>query len=486
MSLLSLRNIDHRVESKTICKNLSLTIEPNDRIALVGLNGSGKSTLLKIIAGILEPDEGIIARQRGLIVEYVPQILPPELAEVTLFDALLDKVALSLNGRACRNRVEKLLEEAKFERAHFNARLGTLSGGETNRALFARARATDPALILLDEPTNHMDTESVCDFEGIVANLSGTACIIVSHDRALLDETTNRTVFLRDHRLHTFDLPYSQARDALQEIDARALSRRNDEEKEIDRLKRTASRLADWGKNSGNDKFSRRAKSMEKRIARNERELTFVSRQRSAAVSLDTVATRSEILLAIENMPVKIPDGRTLFQLERLQIRAGDRIALLGRNGCGKSTFLRQVVAAWRRKESSPYLRINPSVTIGYYDQELRHFGDEERIFSAVKDRCVLPDSRLTSELVRAGFPYPRHNDRISILSGGERSRLTFLILHLSKPSLLILDEPTNHLDVHGIEELETQLLQGSGACLFVSHDRRFVDRVTTRTMRVP
>jgi ATPase subunit of ABC transporter with duplicated ATPase domains len=359
--------------------------------------------------------------------------------------------------------------------------LGTLSGGEVNRALLARALINDPDIVLLDEPTNHMDIEQVGLFERFVTEDLNAAALIVSHDRALLDNVTSRTLFLRDSTIHSFNLPFSEAREALAAHDAAARARRESEERELERLRESAHRLAEWGRIYSNEKFSYRAKSMQKRINRMEQDVTELPVNRRASVSLTAAETHSARMVEISRLPLVTPGGHRLRTLEHLAVRRGERLAIVGPNGCGKSTFIRTLVAAFSSSTGAPGIFFHPSTTIGYYDQDLAHFKVGERLAEAVAARSSIPHQRVTAELVEAGFEYSRHNTLVATLSGGERARLTFLILKLSHPHLLILDEPTNHLDLEGIEQLEETLISGGGTVVFVSHDRRFLERVATR-----
>jgi ATPase subunit of ABC transporter with duplicated ATPase domains len=187
------------------------------------------------------------------------------------------------------------------------------------------------------------------------------------------------------------------------------------------------------------------------------------------------------MLLDVRNLSLMTPDERRLCCIESLTVKAGERVGLVGRNGCGKTTLLRAIVERWSRGLSSESIRFNASGRLGYYDQDLKHFGATERVMEAVVSRCGVSVQRVTAELVGAGFEYARHSQLVSTLSGGERARLTMLLLKLQEPHMLILDEPTNHLDVEGIEQLESSLISGGQTVLFVSHDRWFLEAVATR-----
>ncbi len=485
MSLISLKNVSYSLGARTLFSELSFAIEPAERTALVGLNGAGKSTVLRIITGELDADSGIVARRSGVVIEHVPQTLPDYLRDVTLFDALAQKLPDNCRYSGFEYLIEHRLSTMSFDKSRHQQRLGTLSGGEVNRALLARALVNEPDLLVMDEPTNHMDIEQVAAFERFLREELTAALLIVSHDRALLDGATTRTLFLRDQRIHTFDLPFSKARKALVEADTAALTRRHNEEREIQRLRTSARRLAEWGKLYSNEKFSYRAQSMEKRITKLEDTRTFVTQACRAEVSLTTSVSSSRFLVDIKELPLSTPEGRSLGLIKKLCLARGERLALVGRNGCGKSTLVRAIVDQWRLGVRSSAISCNPATRLGYYDQELSHFSPTERVAEAVLARCSLSQQRVISELITAGFPFQRHQQLVTHLSGGERARLMFLILKLLEPHLLILDEPTNHLDVEGIERLEETLIQSGSTVLFVSHDRRFVERVATRVVEM-
>jgi ATP-binding cassette subfamily F protein 3 len=486
MSLISLSRVSYSLGARSLFADFTLALEPGERVGLVGLNGAGKSTLLKIIDGTTEPDSGHVARRHGAVIEYVAQTLPDSLRPTTLFDALAHRLPQPLRCAGFEYLVEQQLLAAGFPPEKHNQALGTLSGGEVNRALIARALVVEPDLVLLDEPTNHMDIKQVAEFERFLNEQLLAAAVIVSHDRALLDAATSKTLFLRDQQIYSFDLPFSKARDALAAHDAAAYKRRQDEEKELQRLRRSADRLAEWGKNFSNEKFSYRAKSMYKRIEKLEQCVTPIPQAHRAKVSLDTATTSSPFMLEVLNLALVTPTRRPLTTIEQLVVRRGERVAIVGRNGTGKSTLLKAVVGQWSTGKCSPQIRFNPSTSLGYYDQELAHFNDTERLAQAVLKRCPSHQQRVTAELVTCGFPYERHQDKIATLSGGERARLTFLILRLTLPHLLVLDEPTNHLDFIGIEQLEDSLIGRDSTVIFVSHDRCFIERVATRVVELP
>jgi ATPase subunit of ABC transporter with duplicated ATPase domains len=345
MSLISLSNVSYSLGDKILFDKLSFAINPAERTALVGLNGAGKSTLLNILSGELEADEGVVARRSGAVIEHVPQLMPRELWGVTLFDALSHKIPEGMRYDGNEYLIDQRLRAAGFQPKQYRQSLGTLSGGEANRALMARALMSEPDLVLLDEPTNHMDIKQVAAFERFVLEELHVAVLIVSHDRALLDAVTSHTLFLRDKRIYAFNLQFSEARKALRASDAAAVERRRSEERELDRLRESAKRLADWGKVYSNEKFSYRAKSMQKRIEKLEDQVTEVSQGRRGTVALDTITGNSGFVVEINDFVIRAPQGHSLSYIDRLAVRRGERLAVTGQNGCGKSTFIKARVA---------------------------------------------------------------------------------------------------------------------------------------------
>lgn len=486
MPLLDCQSLSHSIAGRPVFADLSVTLDEADRVALVGRNGSGKSSLLKLLAGHDAPDEGLIVRRQGLRLAEVEQFLPEAARTADLFSLLAER--LPPESRASESwRVEVLLETLGFGADRWRDAVGGLSGGELNRAMLGRALIQDPDLLLLDEPTNHLDLETQLFFQRLLADLP-CALLVVSHDRSFLDAVTNRTLFLRDRRLWSFNMPYSAAREALITQDIAAAEARAAEEKELSRLRASAKRLAIWGRTFDNEKFSRRAKSMEKRISAMAEDVTFVSRDTAAALKLETTGVQARRLVQISGLEVRYgPDAPALYRVRDLVLSPGERLAVFGANGSGKTTLLKQIAAAFRQADPRPDapVKFNPQVRLGYYDQSLSRFAPQTSLFDAIHKNCDLGDQAVRKELIGAGFPFERHFDPVGVLSGGERARLMFLLIRLEKPNLLILDEPTNHIDLDGKEALEQELLDAGASLIVVSHDRRFIDAVTNRFVLV-
>lgn len=502
MSLIQCLDLHYTAGTKPIFSGLDFTLSAGEKVGLCGHNGCGKSSLLRLIAGQAQPDDGQVQKRRGLRLAYVEQFLPEALADATLLDAV---AAVAPDGEAYR--APALLAQLRFRPEEHGFAVGRLSGGQQNRLMLARALMSEPELVLFDEPSNHLDIATLHMLQRFLREELRCAFVLVSHDRALLDAVTTRTLILRDGKGHAFDLPFSAAREALAHQDVAAAAARRAEEKEIEALRKSAKRLATWGKVYDNESFAKRAKSMEKRIERMEGERTFVSSGSGLKLELAAAETRAQRALRVAGVDILAPDGHTrLFGIDELVLRPGERVALLGVNGVGKSTFIRALVAQQRSRNEAravegnrgaalpPSLHLrdgarsgdsgiafSPQAIVGYYDQELEELGTEGTLESYLRRHTDVGDAAIRAALIHAGFSYRDHDRRLAVLSGGERARLQFVRLRLSRCNFLILDEPTNHIDIDGKEELETQLIESGATLLVTAHDQRFIERVCDR-----
>ncbi|MBJ7556958.1 ABC-F family ATP-binding cassette domain-containing protein [Marinomonas spartinae] len=481
MSLISVIELSYQAGSKHLFDSLSFSIESGDRIGLVGHNGCGKSTLLKLLLGELTLDSGQLHRQRGLKIGLVEQFLSPELEAISAHQAVLDNIPA--DEQVVRGyQVDTLLQQLGFDEATLQRPLNTLSGGQKNLVLFARAIIQEPELLLLDEPGNHMDSQAMYCLKRYLSLPDTPSFLMISHDRDLLDSVTQRTLWLRDGRCYAFHLPYSQAKVALAESDEAARKTREAEEKEIDKLKASAKRLATWGKVYDNEDLARKAKSMEKRIDKLEINKTFVTQGSGLSLKVDSEFLKTKQVFVFENETISSPDGRPLFSIADLNFRPGDRIALLGVNGSGKSSCIEHLIKVHQQNVGEQSTtRFNPNVRIGYFDQELEQFNVELGIADWIRQNCTASQEEIRRVLIQWGFPYLDHGRRVNVLSGGERARILLLTFLLEQPNLLIMDEPTNHIDLQGKEELESDLTQEGISLLFTSHDQRFIENIATR-----
>ncbi|MGM0514957.1 MAG: ABC-F family ATP-binding cassette domain-containing protein [Pseudomonadota bacterium] len=478
-TLLSAQSVGIDTAFGPLLAEVSFSLKKGDRIGLIGHNGCGKSTLLKILSGDLPASAGTVTPSHQCLMARVEQHLPEALYHCTLLEAVLTGLADGQHQPE-RWQGEVLLAELGFDRAAWDLTAGTLSGGQHTRLLLARALIHQPDLLLLDEPSNHLDLPTLLWLEQFLNGWNGSF-VLVSHDGRLLDSVTNCTWILRDKTLQYFRLPCSQARIALQEQDLADEHRHQAEQKEIDRVEKSAKRLAVWGHVYDNEDLSRKAKQMEKQVVRLKDQQTTLSAGNQWRLRLSGEALPADRLLALEQLAIRpAPTAPVLFCLDHLQVKSGDRIALVGRNGCGKSSLLHFLWQQYQQASCQGAI-FHPRVRIGYYDQSLQQLNDEDSLSDALCHFASLTEDQRKMALIGAGFPYLRHQQKVSTLSGGERSRLLFVALTLANYSLLLLDEPTNHLDMEGKEELAETLQQFAGAVLLVTHDRTLMEQSCNR-----
>ncbi|WP_433587744.1 ABC-F family ATP-binding cassette domain-containing protein [Providencia alcalifaciens] len=479
-TLLSVKSLNYDTSTTSLLSDISFTLLQGDRIGLIGHNGSGKSTLLKLLTSQLSPNSGQITYANHCITAYIEQHLPAEVAPLTLIDALLQKLPRQEQASE-RWRAEMLLTELGFAPHQWEQSANAISGGQHTRLLLGRALICQPDLLLLDEPSNHLDLPTLIWLGNFLQNWKGSF-VLVSHDQSLLDKVTNSTWILRDKTLHFYRLPCSLARQALAETDRTDEHRYQAEQKEIDRIASSAKRLAIWGKVYDNEGLSRKAKQMEKQIDRLKEEQTDLTDGYQWQLRLNGKSIPANRVLEFDNTQILTPDGQCLFSVPFTQVKSGDRIAIMGANGCGKSTLLRliwQQYLADLRHEMQ--LKFHPTISVGYYDQQLEQLNDNDSLLDALRHFAPLTDEQRKMALISAGFAYPRHQQKVATLSGGERARLLFIGLSLAQYALILLDEPTNHLDLEGKEALSEQIAQFEGALLVVSHDKWLIENSCQR-----
>lgn len=463
----------------TLFDSLSFTLKKGDRIGLLGDNGCGKSTLLKVLDGTDSPAAGTVALAGHCLMARVEQHLPEAIYPLTMLDAVLAQLPTT-ERESLRWKAETLLAGMGFTLQDMALTSATLSGGQHTRLLLARALIGDPDLLLLDEPSNHLDLPTMLWLEQFLQNWSGSF-VLVSHDRQLLDAVTNGSWILRDKMLHYFALPCTAARQALVAKDESDALRHKAEQREIDRVTASARRLATWGKVYDNEDLSRKAKQMEKQVERLKESQTELTAGSPWTLTLRGDALRADRLLEMENLGVPPAPGLPdLFHVDIARLKSGDRVAIVGRNGCGKSSLMKLIWRHYAHEQANAGLKLHPRVSPGYYDQTLNQLPDEATIFDALEPFAPAPQDRKMA-LISAGFPWARHGQQVSTLSGGERSRLLFVGLTLARYSLLMLDEPTNHLDMEGKEALAATLQQFEGGVLLVSHDRQLIAQSCNR-----
>jgi ATPase subunit of ABC transporter with duplicated ATPase domains len=482
MSLVSLRDVGV-VSPRLLFQNLTFSFGPGDRIGLVAGNGGGKSTLLRCIAGQDVPGSGSITLSRGLRIGFVEQEMADKLLDLTLAEAV--RRALPPEQRAHESwRVGAVLDAFATPDGLHDTPVRALSGGWQRLALLARAWVSEPDALLLDEPTNHLDLEKLAVLE---AWINGPAArvpmLIASHDRSFLDACTTRTLFLRPADSRLYAHPYGRARPLLAADDAAQDRKHAKEAKEVDRLRRNAGELRNIGVNSGSDLLQKKSMQLKQRAERLEEALRPAHVERSADIRLAHRATHAKILVGIDDVTLRAPDGRKLFHIRKLDIRQGERVVLTGPNGAGKSRLMALLLRAGAAEV--PGVRISLAAVIGFADQLMSHLPDAQTPHRFISARADIGDTHATRLLAGAGFAVDAQARPIGRLSPGQKARLGLLALRLARPNLYLLDEPTNHVDIPGQEQLEAEIVDQAATCVLVSHDRSFVRAVATRVVTI-
>ncbi|OMO20538.1 ABC-F family ATP-binding cassette domain-containing protein [Vibrio lentus] len=479
-TLISTSSISYDLTSCRLFDGLSFTIKKGDRIGLIGSNGCGKSTLLRLLNKDLPDSIGSVSFASYAEVALIEQHLPKRLLSMSMLDAVIDnlpsEIQLSEQWRA-----QIILSNLGFDESYWGQSIDTLSGGQYARVLVARALIVEPDVLLLDEPSNHLDLPTLLWLEQFLMDWKGTF-VMVSHDQRLLDHVTNCTWVLRDKKLQNFSQTCTEARKALEEKDRADAERQEVEQKEINRIEKSAQRLAIWGRDFDNEGLARKAKSMEKRAAGLRTTMTRLDTIEPWTLSLSGESMKANRLLELASVPIAAAqDQAPLFEVLFQQIKSGDRVAILGKNGAGKSSLLKVLWASYQASQLEDNGYFHPQAEVGYYDQSLNQLCDEHSLIDSLYPFYPVSQEARKMALISAGFSYERHDQKIAELSGGERSRLLFVGLSLAKYHFLLLDEPTNHLDIEGKEELAHCLTHFEGGLLLVSHDRELIESSCNR-----
>ena len=463
MNLFSATQLTKSYGDKTLLDRLSFGIEHGERIGLIGVNGTGKSTLLRIVAGLDFPDSGELALASGIVVRYLAQdpVFDPEIT----VQEVLQAAQLSFDARAILTRVGI---------TDFLAPIGSLSGGQRKRVALALALTEPSDLLILDEPTNHIDDAAVVWLEGFLQKRAG-ALLMVTHDRYFLERVVNRIFELDGGQLYRYPGNYEAFLEGklLREENALATEqkRQNFLRNELTWIQRGA-----------------RARST-KQKARSERYYETLEQDpqtSSAAVDLWTATSRlGKTVIEVEHVSKSY--SRPLIHDFTYRVDRADRVGIIGPSGCGKSTLLRMMTE--HIQPDTGRVIIGATVRLGYYSQEQAAIDERKRVLEYVREQAHYVETQdgqtitAAQMLERFLFPSSTHWVPVGNLSGGERRRLTLLSLLISSPNVLLLDEPTNDLDLATLAILEDYLENFAGAVIVVSHDRYFVDRVCNKVL---
>ncbi|MCR5488278.1 MAG: ATP-binding cassette domain-containing protein [Lachnospiraceae bacterium] len=511
--MLQCSNISKSFEGKEILSGCSFHLEENEKCALVGNNGTGKSTLLKIIAGKLSADEGSVTLKSGASLGYLAQqeavdtqntireellLVKKELldeeqelrrlekdmkhVEGEALEAIMKRYAAlnehfeRNNGYAVQSEVTGILKGLGFLEEEFDTRIHTLSGGQKTRVALGKLLLQNPSLILLDEPTNHLDLPSIEWLEGFLSGYRGTV-LIVAHDRYFLDRIVNQVVEIENTHALSYKGNYTAFYEKKRQLRNAALKAYLNQQAEIRHQEEVIRKLKSFNR----EKSIKRAESREKLLEKTERLERPPEIDGEMKLSITPSIVSGKDVLSVTELSKSYP-GSQLFSGISFDIRRGERVALIGMNGTGKTTMLKIITGSVMPDSGS--FRLGTNVKVGYYDQEHQILHPEKTLFEEISDAYPdLTNTRIRNTLAAFLFYGDDVFKLVGALSGGERGRISLAKLMLGNANFLILDEPTNHLDITSKEVLENALNEYEGTVFYVSHDRYFINATATRIL---
>ena len=510
---ISLNNIKKSFGFKNVLNEISFEIKTGERVSLIGDNGSGKSTILNIINGLENYDSGSLSIRKGAIIGYLTQqpeqIYKEKIVKDILYESnnkilelshklknyeykmannpydisLVNKY-LSIQEEYMNNggyELDTLIEKVSFGLKISNLldkNFAELSGGEQRRVLLASLIIKKSNILILDEPTNHLDIDTLEWLEQFLNKYSGTV-LIISHDRYFLDKVTNKTILIENGKAIVFNGNYSYY---LKENELRIekeFQEYKDQQKQIEAMKKKIRQLQEFGKLAfpGGEPFFKRAESIRKRLEKlvlKDKPVT----KKELPLNLIIDKRSGNDVLKISNYDLTIA-SKILIKNININVNYGDRVCLMGENGCGKSTLIKRII-----ENNCDNIKIGTNIKIGYIPQQI-DFQEDINILEYTRKFFIGEDSHLRSALDKFYFHGEFVFKRIKKLSGGEKVRLKLFELIYNKSNLIILDEPTNHLDIYTKETLENALSEFVGTIIFVSHDRYFINKLATKILYI-
>ena len=517
MIVLSCNNLNKSFGIDSILENVNFTVNEYDKIGIIGVNGTGKTTLFKIISGIYGYDSGDIYTSKDCEVGYLEQntnfhsenTILEEVLEVfkdviemekylrnlehkiseessntnsTTLEKLMNEYSNKLeafsdmNGYGYKSEAKGVLKGLGFSDEDMDKPISILSGGEKTRVLLGKLLLKKPTLLLLDEPTNHLDSEAIEWLEVFLKQYKGTV-ILISHDRYFLDQVVNRIFEIHNKKLKTYNGNYSDFIEASAIEKELELKKFEDQQKDIKKQEESIERLKAFGR----EKHLKRARSKEKALAKVDVLDKPEAYRKKARIEFNPSVTSGNDVLQLRDISMGYGE-RILFKDINLDIYRGEKVALIGANGIGKSTLFKIIM-----NEILPLsgdIKFGTNVNVSYFHQEQKTLNLDNTIIDEIwEDNKQLTQTTLRSMLGAFLFEGEEVFKKISTLSGGERARVAILKLILSNANLLLLDEPTNHLDIDSKEVLEEALFGYTGTIFTISHDRYFLNTVVDKVL---
>ena len=519
MIILSCKDICKSYGIRDVLKNITFSINEGDKVGIIGANGEGKSTLFKIITKEISQDSGEIFIDKNKTLGYLSQNLAlnsnKNIYEETLsvFEELLNieerlsSLEMKMNepydennasyhdklikdyttlqdlyshkgGYVYKGEISRVLKGLGFSEDDFYKPINTLSGGQKTRVALCKLLLRKPDIILLDEPTNHLDLEAISWLEDYMKNYKGTV-LVISHDRFFLDSVTNSTFEVIAGKVECYNVPYTKFIDLRKKNYEAKLKAYNLQQAEIKRQEAIIEKFRSFNR----EKSIRAAESREKVLDKMERIEAPTHEKEASKIKFEASIKSGYDVLHIENMS-KSYGEKTLFSNLNMDLKRGEKVALIGENGRGKTTLFKIIMDKINADNGVKVLGTN--VNVGYYDQEQSDLNLDKTIIDEVWDEFPnLTTSKLRSYLASFLFTGDDVFKIINTLSGGEKCRINLLKLMLSKSNLLLLDEPTNHLDIISREALDDSILEYDGTLMVISHDRYFLNKVISRILEL-
>lgn len=512
MQILNVDNLTIDFGFNKLFNNVSFSLNEGESISIVGPNGCGKSTLLKIIAGIIKPDKGQVSIKKGAKLAYLDQtgasiddnrcvyeILKESFCElneleksikkledkmnkntdnqkiINKYCSLIDRYS-NLGGYEIDANINTVIAGLKLDSTILDRSFNELSGGEKTLVQLAKTLIIKPDLLLLDEPTNHLDIERIEWLENYIENFKG-AIVIVSHDRYFLDKMCDKILDLESSCGKIYSTNYTGFLEEKERLFEKQMTNYKEEQLLIKRLETEMKWFAERGMATNSSTLTARARALETRINRIKSNAIIRPVKRNKAnINFFRDNKTSNRIISLRNFSVNLPNGKDLIQNITLDVFAGEHIALIGENGCGKSTLVKSIIGI-NNLNYTGIINIGPSVKIGYISQIISFKDDKQSLLDYFRLSTGLPEQMARQILVGFQFYNDDIKKRVGSLSGGERMKVKLAELLQNKVNTLILDEPTNHIDIDTKEAFENALKNFSGTLLFVSHDRYFINK---------
>ena len=519
MIILSCKDICKSYGIRDILKDITFSINEGDKVGIIGANGEGKSTLFKIITKEISQDSGEIFIDKNKTLGYLSQNLALDsdkniyeetlsvFEEILNIEERLSSLEIKMNepydennasyhdklikdyttlqdiyshkgGYVYKGEISRVLKGLGFTEDDFYKSINTLSGGQKTRVALCKLLLRKPDIILLDEPTNHLDLEAISWLEDYMKNYKGTV-LVISHDRFFLDSVTTSTFEVIAGKVECYNVPYSKFIDLRKKNYEAKLKAYNLQQAEIKRQEAIIEKFRSFNR----EKSIRAAESREKALDKMERIEAPTHEKEGSKIKFEASIKSGYDVLHIEDM-AKSYGEKTLFTNLNIDLKRGEKVALIGENGRGKTTLFKIIMDKVQADKGIKVLGTN--VNVGYYDQEQSNLNLDKTILDEVWDEFPnLTTSKLRSYLASFLFTGDDVFKVINTLSGGEKCRINLLKLMLSKSNLLLLDEPTNHLDIISREALEDAILEYDGTLMVISHDRYFLNKVIGRILEL-